>query len=210
MRPIYLFSISSHSEAIHVNPLDITFFQPDIDFYSYDYFIVTSKQAVKALQQYKLSNDALKPALCISNATAKAYENLGGTVLDVGAGYGDDLTHIITAYPKQTKWLYLRAKEVASELATRCQQEGYAVDEVILYESVCSQQMQKVMIQENAILIFTSPSSVKCFLEFHSIQPTHKVIVIGTTTAKALPANTQKYLSKEKTIASCIELARDL
>ena len=50
----YLFSTSSHSQATHINPLDITFLEPNIDFFKYDYFILTSKQAVESLQKYQI------------------------------------------------------------------------------------------------------------------------------------------------------------
>ncbi len=115
MKPIYLFSISSHPDAYHVNSLDITFFTPEIDFSKYDYLILTSKQASKALQQYDKKEYINKPALCISHQSAKSFECLGGQVLAVGKGYGDTLIDKIKTYSKETKWLYLRAQVVASD-----------------------------------------------------------------------------------------------
>jgi uroporphyrinogen-III synthase len=207
-RVIYLFSISSHPDARSVNSLDITFFKPDIDFSKYDYFIVTSKQTSEALKQYQ--NKVLKPALCVSVASARSYEDIGGEVLDIGGGYGDNLKEKIKSYPKNTKWLYLRAKVVASDFVSTCQDDGYNIDEVIVYESDCSKEIYDVKVEDGGILIFTSPSSVNCFLKNHAISPHAKVIVIGKTTAKALPKGIKHIISPKTTIDSCIEIAKNL
>ena len=207
-KPIYLFSISSHPDTISVNSLDIAFFKPEIDFINYDYFIITSKQASEALKQYKTPN--LKPALCVSVASAKAYEDIGGEVLEIGAGYGDNLVDKITQFPHATKWLYLRAKIVASAFVSTCQDAGYDIDEIVVYESGCSKAIWDVEVEDDAVLIFTSPSSVNCFLKNHTINPDAKIIVIGKTTAKALPQNIEYIISSKTTIESCIEIARNL
>ena len=208
MRSIYLFSISSHPDAISINSLDITFFQPEIDFSKYDALIITSKQASKALTQYDKESYLHLPALCVSVASAKSYEALGGKVLDIGGGYGDNLVDKIKEYPKTKKWLYLRAKVVASDFASLCKEEGYSIDELIVYESDCSQAIADVKVEENAILIFTSPSSVKCFLKNHTFTQEQTIIVIGKTTAKALPREINYILSDKTTIESCIQIAK--
>ena len=208
MRSIYLFSISSHPDAISINSLDITFFQPEIDFSKYDALIITSKQASKALTQYDKESYLHLPALCVSVASAKSYEALGGKVLDTGGGYGDNLVDKIKEYPKTKKWLYLRAKVVASDFATLCKEEGYSIDELIVYESDCSQAIADVKVEENAILIFSSPSSVKCFLKNHTFTQEQTIIVIGKTTAKALPGEINYILSDKTSIESCIQIAK--
>ena len=201
---VYLFSTSSHPDAISINSLDITLLKPDIDFSQYDYFIITSKQVANALEQY--DTKILKPALCISELTASSYKDIGGKVLYVGSGYGDNISEKIKTYPRITKWLYLRARVVASELVSVCKKEGFSIDEVIVYESSCSQDLQKMQIEENATLIFTSPSSVKCFLKKNTINEKIKVIVIGKSTAKALPVNVKYKISEKTSIQSCMDL----
>ncbi len=209
-KPIYLFSISSHPDAISVNSLDVTFFQPKINFSKYDYLIITSKQASKALEQYANKEYLLKPALCVSAQSAKSFENLGGNVLAVGKGYGDNLIEQIKSYPKNKKWLYLRAKVVASDFVSTCKKDAYSIDEKIVYESDCSMAIEDINVENDAVLIFTSPSSVKCFLKNHNLLHTHKIIVIGTTTAKAIPQNIDFMLSSKTTIESCMQIASSL
>lgn len=203
---VYLFSTSSHVDTISVNSLDITLFKPDIDFSEYDYFIITSKQVSKVLKQY--STKVLKPALCISKATANSYERLGGKVLEIGSGYGDDLVSTIQKYSKSTKWLYLRAKVIASSFTSKMKDDDYNIDEIIVYESKCSSAIENIELGDNATLIFTSPSSVECFLKTHTMTKNAKVIVIGTTTAKALPKNIKYKIAQNPTIESCIDLVR--
>jgi len=205
MNPIYLFSTSSHPRTTNINSLEIKFFKPKIDFSHYDFFIITSKQVSKFLQQYNSDEYKNIPALCVSTQTALAYENLGGKVLEVGKGYGDTLIDKINLYPKDSNWLYIRAKVVASDFVSLSKKNGYKIDEVIAYESYCSEAISNVIVEENTTLIFTSPSSVKCFLAKHTLNSSHKIIVIGKTTAKALPDNVSYIISKETTIESCLE-----
>ena len=205
MSKTYLFSISSHPDAVSVNSLQINLFKPQVDFSKYDYLIITSKQASKFLEQYETHQYKDIPALCVSVQSALSYENLGGQVLEVGGGYGDNLISKIKSYPKESRWLYLRAKVVASNFASLCVDDGYIIDELISYESSCSEAIKSVEVEEKATLIFTSPSSVKCFLKNHTIESSHKVIVIGRTTAKALPDDIEYKISQDTTIKSCMD-----
>jgi len=205
-KPVYLFSTSSHPDAISINSLDIQLLKPTINFSKYDYLILTSKQAVLALKQYDKSDYINKKALCISQQTAKSYEKIGGKVLELGSGYGDTLSYTIKKYPQTTKWLYLRAKIVASNFVHESKEEGIDIDEIIVYESVCSQAILNAPIKNGSILIFTSPSSIKCYMKSHTFTSEDEVIVIGKTTANALPKDVLYHISYEPTIESCFEL----
>ena len=205
-KQIYLFSTSSHPDTISINPLNIKILKPVIDFSLYDYLIITSKQASNVLKQYRKADFTDKKALCVSEKSALAFEEIGGSILEIGAGYGDNLEKIIKKYPQSVKWLYLRANEVASEFAKICKKDAYSVDEIVVYETSCSVNISNLSIEPEATLIFTSPSSVICFLKTNSISSLSKVIVIGKTTAKALPKAINYRISQERTIQSCIDL----
>lgn len=207
---IYLFSISSHQDATSINSLSIKFIKPKIDFSKYDYLIITSKQTSQALKQYDSKDYLDKKALCVSTQSALSYENLGGKILDIGGGYGDNLISQIKKFSKDTKWLYLRAKVVASDFVNRCRDDGYNIDESIVYESDCSQEILDAEVEDNSILIFTSPSSLNCFLKTHTISKKNKIIVIGKTTAKALPKDLEYFISEKTTIDSCMQIALKL
>ena len=172
--------------------------------------IITSKQVAIALKQYDKSSFLDKKALCVSQQSALSYQALGGEVLAIGGGYGDNLVNIIQSYPKATRWLYLRAKKVASDFTTICNKEGYTIDEKIVYESDCSAAILQNSVTNGAILIFTSPSSVHCYMKNSTISASHTVIVIGETTAKVLPKTTNYHVAPETNIQSCIDLAKTL
>jgi uroporphyrinogen-III synthase len=208
MKPIYLFSLTKHDGVTHINTLHVEYFTPAIDFKKYDYLIITSKQVFEALKSY---GDVWKskPVLTVGTPTAKALENAGGMLLEYGPGYGDDLTKIIKSLPKEKKWLYLRAKEVASDFAAICKEAGYNIDEAVMYETSCSEALLHVNVEKGATLIFTSPSSVRCFLKHHDLKPTHKIVVIGLTTAKVMPLHVKYKIADEPTLQSCIQKANE-
>jgi uroporphyrinogen-III synthase len=206
-KQIYLFSTSKNKNVTNIKSLDVKFLTPKIDFDRYDYLIISSKQTVKALSSYDKNSFINKPSICVSDNTAMFYEKFGGKILDVGKGYGDSLADIIKKYPKTTKWLYLRAKIVASDFVQKTINDGYNIDEAVLYTAECSQELLDLRISDDSTLIFTSPSCVECFLKNNTINKEAKIVVIGNTTAKALPKNVKYQLSSETSIDSCVELA---
>jgi len=206
-KQIYLFATSKSPHAKSIKSLEVRFLKPTIDFNNYDYLIITSKQTVKALEQYDKKEFIDIPALCVSIKTATSYEKYGGKILAVGDGYGDNLVKNIKEFSKETKWLYLRAELIASDFVHRSQNDGYDIDEEILYVSECSQEILDVRVNDDSILIFTSPSAISCFLKNNTINPDAKVIVIGKTTASSLPEGIEYQISEKTSIDSCIELA---
>ena len=207
-KSIYLFSLTPSEGVTHINSLHVSYFTPKIDFKNYDFLIITSKQILQSLKNYDASWTSL-PVLAVAKLTAEAVQKAGGKILEYGSGYGDNLLEIITSYPKEKRWLYLRAKEVASDFALTCKQNGYKIDEVILYKTSCSTECLHVKVEEDATLIFTSPSSVECFLKYHDFKETQNIIVIGTTTARAIPYHVSYKIADEPTMQSCIQKAQE-
>ncbi|OHE00119.1 MAG: uroporphyrinogen-III synthase [Sulfurimonas sp. RIFCSPLOWO2_12_FULL_36_74] len=209
-KKIYLFATSKSEYAINVKSLDVRFLKPDIDFSKYDYLIITSKQTVKALEQYDKKDFIDTPALCVSVKTANLYSEFGGKILAIGDGYGDNLIQNIEEYPKETKWLYLRAELIASDFVQKSRDDGYVIDEKILYVSECSKEILDIRVTDDSTLIFTSPSSIECFLKNNTINPKAKVVVIGKTTANYLPQGIEYVISQNTSIESCVELALNI
>jgi uroporphyrinogen-III synthase len=73
--------------------------------------------------------------------------------------------------------------------------------------SECSKEILDVRVEDDSTLIFTSPSSIECFLKNNTIHPDAKIIVIGTTTAACLPKGIKYIISESTSVESCIELA---
>jgi uroporphyrinogen-III synthase len=205
---IYLFSLTPYEGVTHINSLHVSTFTPDIDFKNYDYLIITSKQILEVLKNYDESWKKLS-VLAVAKPTADAVKTAGGKVLEFGSGYGDNLSEIIFSYPQEKRWLYLRAKEIASDFVLTCKRKDYDIDEAILYETSCSHELLHVNIEEDATLIFTSPSSVECFLKHHDFKETQNIIVIGTTTARAIPHGISYKIAEQPTMQSCIQKAQE-
>ena len=62
--------------------------------------------------------------------------------------------------------------------------------------------------EDDSIIIFTSPSSVKCFFNKFSWNSSYKAIVIGKTTATYLPKEIKNYqISSSTSVKDCVTLA---
>ena len=210
LRPIYLVSKTSHHETagvIHIPILSIHFLTPLINFDDYDGIIVTSKQGALALKHYSPDWGKLQ-VICVGEATAKIMGDLGAKHIDCADGYGMSIFNVLRQY--RGKWLYCRPKTIASSWPSRAREAGLIIDEVIVYETTCNEAMAKIEIADNSVLIFTSPSSIECFLQKYLIKPTHDIVVIGKTTQKALPLGVKSIISETTSVESCVEIGLKL
>lgn len=212
MRPIYLVSKTSHHETqgvVHIPILCIHYLTPLINFSNYDGIIVTSKQGALALGHYSPDWEKLQ-VVCVGEATAKEMEKLGAPHIVTASGYGESILNTLAGHNEHKKWLYCRPKMIASSWPKNAREAGMNIDEVIIYETSCNRELDKIEIADNSVLIFTSPSSVECFASQYNILPTQSIVVIGKTTQKALPPGIKSILSEMITIESCIEIGQKL
>lgn len=206
MKNIFLFSKTSHPDVTHIPILNTLFLQPVINFDDYDAIVLTSKQAVTALE--KISPKWKKvPALSIASKTEEMVRSAGGTLLDRGNGYGDSLDDIIVKKYADLRWLYPRPKVVASNFKERVKERGVVMDDAIVYETSCNQACQDIELPDNAVLIFTSPFTIECFLELYEFNTHYQVVAIGTTTAKALPKDVVYVMPDRPNVDACVKLA---
>jgi uroporphyrinogen-III synthase len=207
--PIYLFSKTSHPDVIHVPVLNTLFLQPAINFDDYDAIVLTSKQAVTALEKISPKWREI-PALSIASKTEEMVRSAGGRLLDRANGYGDSLDDIIVRKYSSLRWLYPRPKVVASNFKERVKERGIVMDDVIVYETSCNQECRDITLPDDAILIFTSPFTIECFLEFYEFKASYQVVAIGTTTAKALPEEVIYLMPDTPNVDACVALAEQL
>jgi len=206
---VFLFSKTAHSEVTHVPILNTTFLQPDIDFSAYDAIVLTSKQAVTALE--KISPEWRKvPALSIASKTEEMVKSAGGKLLDRGDGYGDSLDDIIARRYGAMRWLYPRPKVVASNFQERVKARGVEIDDAVVYETSCNEACRETKLPDDAIVIFTSPFTIACFLKFHIFKSSYQVIAIGRTTASALPEGVTYVMPETPNVDACVSLAKEM
>ncbi|RLA71024.1 MAG: uroporphyrinogen-III synthase [Epsilonproteobacteria bacterium] len=179
-------------------------------FEGYELLMFTSKQAVVSADKLNPNWKEI-PCLAIGSATAKQIEVLGGTVqYQPKSFYGETLSHDIVSKFKGKKILYLRPKEVSFNSKDFLQKEGIFLDEKIIYETACMQYTNEEKPDKNAIIIFTSPSSIHCFLKNFEWDKSYVAVVIGEATKKHLPVNACYEVADTPLIDACITKATQL
>lgn len=209
-RHIYLVSITSAADdaVTHLPILSTRWLSPKVDLGASEGVIFTSKTGVDALERLAPDWKQL-PVLCVGKATRIRAEALGAKIEGTADGYGDELYTMILKHFSRRRWLYARPKVVASDFADRLRAEGVIVEDAIVYETVCCADAVPISVEDDAVLIFTSPSALHCYETRHAIQPGQSVVAIGRTTAKSLPGR-PVHLADEPTVAACITMAKQL
>jgi uroporphyrinogen-III synthase len=209
LRPVYLISKTPYEGVIHIPILTISFLNPTIDFTQYEGIILTSKQALIALENYTFTWENLH-CICVSDSTAEAAQHAGAMHIEVGNGYGKSIPDVLHSKKRQGKWLYIRPKVIASEWLERAREQGIVVDEVVVYETICNKDANAFSISDDALLVFTSPSSIECFCASYSILPSHSIVAIGKTTQSAFKNAKEVFVSPKASVASAVQLAQEI
>lgn len=209
-RPVYLLSPTPREDTISLPMIDFSIVTEKIDFSSCDTLIFTSKQAV-------VSTDTIDPSwkdypcIAIGPATKKQIEELGGKVIYFPKEfYGESLSRDIAAFFRDRKLLYLRPKEVSFDSKRFLEKEGITLQEQIIYETSCMAYTALETPVENAIIIFTSPSTIHCFLKNFEWHDSYTAVVIGKATKVHLPENAKFVVADEPLITSCIKKAQEI
>lgn len=206
---IVLLSPTPFDGVHHMPIIKQNFLSPKLDLMRSDAVIFTSKQAVKALDRISSEWKKLK-IFSVGSGTSETIRSHGAEVFyEASDFYGDTLAkEIATNYPK-FRYFYPRAKEVVSHLEEILMRSGVEVTSAIVYETVCNP-IDMQTISKNATIIFTAPSTVKCFFAQTSWQNGFKAVAIGTKTEDELVKFAPCVVAKEPTIKSAVELATSL
>lgn len=207
---IYLLSPMPQEGTIHLPMIAFKLVSEKIDFSECDILMFTSKQAVKSANA--LSDEWKKyPCLAIGSATAKEIESLGGKVLyQPQSFYAESLGQDIIRRFKDKKILYLRPKEVSFDSKAFLAQAGIILQEQIIYETNCVVYDQKEKPSENAIIIFTSPSTIECFFKNFEWDASYMAVIIGEATKAHLPSYVKYEIADKPLISECILKAKEI
>ena len=208
--PIYLFSDTTYEGVVSLPLFEIRFFTCMSDVTPFDALIFTSKNSVKALANKECFWQD-KECYAIGEGTAKAIEEAGGRVaFTCKESYGDLFAHEIAPLLVHKKIFFPRAKEVISPLYEILRDQGIDITQEIVYETVCVSYPCEKAPEKGALLIFTSPSTVHCFMKNFPWDTSYQAIAIGKKTAAVLPLHVSVLLSEKQTIPSCIDLAKQI
>jgi len=208
MRPIYLTSPKRMEGTIPLPMIRFRLVADRIDYQGCDTLVFTSKQAVVSAEA--IDPEWKKyPAVAIGPATAKQIEALGGTVLYQPADfYGSELAGDLVRLFRDRKLLYLRPRKVSFDSREHLAAAGIELKEQILYETDCHRYDKTEKPPPHAIIVFTSPSTIHCFLENFSWEETYTAVVIGRATLEHLPKSCDYRIAEEPTIAACLDAAK--
>jgi len=206
---IYLLS-PSQREGCHSLPMiEFSLVAKEINFSNIDYLMFTSKQAVVSANTID-KNWKNYPCIAIGGATKSKIEALGGEVIYYPKEfYGKNLSQDIKAYFADKKILYLRPREISFNSKAYLAKEGITLKEQIIYETSCVMHKHKTL-EKNAIIIFTSPSTIKCFFKNFIWNNSFTAILIGEATKEHLPSYCQYVVADEPLIDACVKKAKEL
>ncbi len=207
---IYLLSPLIKEGTVSLPMIEFSLVADKIDFFSCDTLMFTSKQAV-------VSADAIDekwkeyPCVAIGGATKKKIEELGGEVIyHPKEFYGEALAKDIKKSFSDKKLLYLRPKEVSFDSKAYLEKNAIALEEQIIYETSCMKYTKKHKPKENAIIIFTSPSTINCFFKNFEWDSSYTAVLIGNATKEHLPNYCKFVVADEPLINSCIRKAIEI
>ena len=209
-RPIYLLSPLPKDGVL---PLPIITFErmaERIDFSNCDTLMFTSKQAVVTAEAIDPQWKSL-PSIAIGPATKKQIETLGGKVIfHPESFYGEYLAEDIAEFFKDRHILYLRPEKISFDSRGYLKKRGIELKEQIIYKTSCIRYPSDSQPPEKSIIIFTSPSTIHCFMENFDWLPNYTAVVIGQSTRVHLPEKVDYRVADRPLIDACIKKALDL
>lgn len=210
MPKIYILSELKFDGVINIPVLKINYLVKEDNLSKYDALIFTSKNAVYSLNSFNKQWKNIA-SYAIAQKTADVIKKEGGDVKYIGkSSHGDDFAKELFEVLKDKKVLYIRAKKVVSSLVSLLKEKKIDISQLITYETACNEKLPDIKIEKNAVIIFSSPSTIKCFFKKYSWNKSYKAVVIGKTTAKYLPSDVDFTISPSTSLEKCIEVAQSL
>ncbi len=205
---IYILSEKKFDGASNLPVIKISFLDKKIDLSPYDALIFTSKNGVEAIERIDKSWKE-KEIYSIGQGTNKAVESFGvKAAFTAKSSYGDDFANEIKSKIKNKKSLFLRPRTVTSNLNTILKNADVDISEEVIYETLCNDCANLKAPKEDSIIIFSSPSTIECFLKCLKWKNSYKAIAIGDKTASFMPSFIKYQISPKQTIPACIEFAK--
>ena len=207
---IYLTSPIPKPDTIHLPMIEFDICADRLELNDIDTLMFTSKQAVSSAEAIDSSWKKL-PSVAIGPATQKRIEELGGEVIyRPQEFYGSVLAKDIAEFFSDRKILYIRPETVSFDSKGFLKRHGIDIKEQIIYKTSCKQYAKSEAPEEGSIIIFTSPSTIHCFLDNFGWNESYEAVVIGKATLEHLPKNAEYAVSDSPSIDFCIKKALEI
>ncbi len=209
MNQIFLTSPKIFEGTLSLPMIEFEQIADSIDFEGVDTLMFTSKQAVytadKITKKWKNFD-----SIAIGSATKGAILSLGGKVIfQPKEFYGKSLARDILENFSSRKILYLRPEKITFDSRGFLAEHGVALKEQIIYRTLCKRYPKSSKPPKDSIIVFTSPSTIECFLKNFGWEESYRAVVIGNSTKEHLPKNAKFRVAKEPTIKASVEVGID-
>ncbi|MCW8954195.1 MAG: uroporphyrinogen-III synthase [Sulfurimonas sp.] len=207
---IYLLNDAKVKFAKNIPLFEIKYIKQNINFSDYDALVFSSKNGVLATEN--IGKEWRKvPSYAISEQTAKLIKDFGGHLKYAGKQrHGDEFAYELLDELKGKRVLYLRAKEVVSNMLGILKDNGINCDDVIVYENHFKEQNEKKTLPKDSKIIFSSPSTVRYFFKVFLWDESYTAISIGNTTAKYFPDGIKPIVAEKTSLQACVNKALEL
>jgi len=207
---IYLLSPLKKEGTVSLQMISFSIISDSIDFLDIDTLMFTSKQAVVSANTID-SSWKKYPSIAIGKATKSKIEELGGEVIySPKSFYGKNLAEDIVKFFSDRKILYLRPKVVSFDSKGYLKKSNIELQEQIIYETSCKCYQKEQQPKKNSIIIFTSPSTIKCFFKSFEWDSSYSAVLIGNATKEHLPKECSFWVANEPLIDSCVKKAIEI
>jgi len=199
-----------HEETISLPAIEFSTTAKRLDLSQCDTLMFTSKKAVETADEIDASWKNF-PSIAIGSATKKRIEALGGNVIYSPADfYAKVLSQDIVKFFNEKRILYLRPEKISFDAKSFLLKEGIELQEQVIYRTSCIHHNMKNQPTKGSIIIFTSPSTIACFLKNFQWSKSYIAIVIGESTKEHLPQGAKYEVADIPLIASCVKKAKEI
>lgn len=209
-RAIYILSDAKLAGVINLRVIQTLPIQLLQDLSSFDALIFTSKNGIEHLNSF---TDQWKqiPSYAISEKTAQLITKKGGKLVFTGSnGHGKEFARELSKELKGKKTAFIGAKNIVSNLVDILKDSGIDCVHIPIYETKCIEYKTKPVLEDDAVIIFSSPSTVECFFKNFKWEKGFDAISIGETTAKYFPKEIDPIIADNRSLQSCVEKALSL
>jgi uroporphyrinogen-III synthase len=209
-KKIYILSDKKVKNAKNLPVFDIKYLKQDIDLQNYDALIFTSQNAIKALDTMDKTWKNM-PSYVIAPQTAKVLKYLGGTLTYLGKKHnGDEFANEIKEELYGKNVLYVCGTKIVSNLVSILNENDVYCDTLAIYDTICKHYNKEIVLPKESIIIFSSPSTIDCFLENVTWDDSYRAISIGKTTSQYFPKYINPIISDNTSLEACVQKALEL
>ncbi|WP_055411253.1 uroporphyrinogen-III synthase [Nonlabens sp. YIK11] len=185
---------------VHYDILKTETLKVDLSLNNLAHVIITSKNALRALQPYQKQVDSV---YCVGSSTAQALENMSIKPRIVASNAAELAMQLIYTLPNM-QFTYLCGDHRRDELPDLFKSHKITLKEVIVYKSAI---VHKSFDRIFAAVLFYSPRGVYAFAKANKHQPQCSICIGETTATAAREKFSNVLVAKKQTVENVLVTA---